>query len=64
MLIMAGSLDQIAPPALAKAIKKVYRHSPSLTEYQEFPGRSHIIAAEPGWEEVADTALDWATKNT
>ena len=64
MLIMAGSLDQIAPPALAKAIKKVYRHSPSLTEYQEFAGRSHIIAAEPGWDEVADTALNWAAKNT
>jgi hypothetical protein len=37
-----------------------YAKSPALTECHEFPGRSHWICAEPGWEEVADYALEWA----
>ncbi|MCO8277754.1 hypothetical protein M1L60_44990 [Actinoplanes sp. TRM 88003] len=32
----------------------------TITEYHEFPGRSHWTCAEPGWEQVADKALDWA----
>jgi hypothetical protein len=35
----------------------------AVTEYKLFPGRSHWTIAEPGWEEVADYALDWATSN-
>ncbi|WP_018638645.1 hypothetical protein [Parafrankia elaeagni] len=26
----------------------------------EFPGRSHLLPAQEGWEEVADHALAWA----
>jgi hypothetical protein len=36
---------------------------PRITEYREFPDRSHWTIAEPGWEEVADFALDWAVAN-
>jgi hypothetical protein len=25
-----------------------------------FPGRDHFTCGEPGWEAVADFALDWA----
>jgi hypothetical protein len=25
-----------------------------------YDGRSHWTCAEPGWEEIADHALDWA----
>jgi pimeloyl-ACP methyl ester carboxylesterase len=64
LLLIAASLDRIAPPSLIKAINKVYHHSPSTTEYQEFTGRSHIICSEPGWEEIADTALRWAATNS
>jgi len=39
-------------------------HNPAvLTEYREFPGRSHFTIGEPGWEEVADYALRWAVNN-
>jgi hypothetical protein len=34
-----------------------------MTAYKEFPGRSHFTAGEPGWEEVADFALTWATEH-
>ena len=32
----------------------------ALTEYVEFEGRDHWTCAEPGWEAIADKALDWA----
>ena len=32
----------------------------SIVDYKEFPGRSHFTIGQPGWEEVADYALDWA----
>jgi hypothetical protein len=28
-----------------------------------FPGRSHFLFAEPGWEEVADYAIQWASEH-
>ena len=41
---------------------KHYRKSSAITEYKEFPGRSHYIIGQDGWEEVADYALDWALR--
>jgi hypothetical protein len=32
----------------------------SVTDYKEFPGRSHCTLGQDGWEEVADYALEWA----
>jgi hypothetical protein len=31
------------------------------TDYKEFERRSHYTLGQPGWEEVADYALDCAT---
>lgn len=39
------------------------KHAKSLTEFKLYPDRSHYLCAEPGWEEVADYALDWAERN-
>jgi hypothetical protein len=39
-----------------------YDDSVSITEYREFDGRPHFPAA-PGWEEVADFAIDWAERH-
>jgi pimeloyl-ACP methyl ester carboxylesterase len=60
LLFIGGSEDHIMPPSVNKSNAKHWAKSPSLTEYHEFPGRSHWICAEPGWEEVADYALSWA----
>jgi hypothetical protein len=35
------------------------RRFPGVIAYEEFAGRPHFPGA-PGWEEVADYALDWA----
>ncbi|MGN2639155.1 alpha/beta hydrolase [Nocardia takedensis] len=60
LLFIGGAEDHIMPPAVNKSNAKHYHKSPAVTEYHEFPGRSHWICAEPGWQEVADHALDWA----
>jgi pimeloyl-ACP methyl ester carboxylesterase len=41
-----------------------YRRSEAVTDYKEFPCRSHYTVGQDGWEAVADYALDWAIKQT
>ena len=61
LLLIAGERDQIMPASLNRSNYKRYRKSPSRTEFKAFPGRAHYsIIAGPGWEEVADYALEWA----
>ena len=64
LLLIAGGADHIVPPAVNKANCKLYRKSAAVTDYKEFPGRSHYIVGQDGWEEVADYALDWAEQHT
>jgi pimeloyl-ACP methyl ester carboxylesterase len=60
LLFIGGGSDHIMPPSVNKGNVKKYARSPAVTEYQELAGRSHWTCAEPGWEAVADLALDWA----
>lgn len=63
MLLISGGKDLIADAAMTRAIYRKQSRASSLTEYREFPDRSHWTAMDPGWEEVADLALDWAVRN-
>jgi pimeloyl-ACP methyl ester carboxylesterase len=60
LLVIGGEKDVIMPAALSRKIYRRHSASPSLTAYKEFPGRSHYLIAEKGWEDVADHALAWA----
>ena len=62
LLIITGSRDHVVPPAIGRAILRKYEAagSPAVVEYREFPGRTHRIVSQDGWEEVADFALGWA----
>ena len=60
LLFIGGEKDHIMPPSVNKSNAKHYKKSPALTEYYEFEGRDHWTCAAPGWEAVADYALDWA----
>lgn len=60
LLLIAGSVDHVAPPSITRAEARLQRKSKAITAYKEFPGRSHYIVGQPGWEEVADFALNWA----
>jgi len=62
LLFIAGSEDNLVPPSANESNVHHYKHAQAVTEYQEFEGRSHWICGQPGWEEVADFALDWAVK--
>jgi alpha-beta hydrolase superfamily lysophospholipase len=64
LLFIAGGEDNIMPPSVNQANAKHYRRSKAVTDYQEFPGRSHYTVGQDGWEAVADYALDWANKQT
>jgi len=59
LLLVAGSEDHLIPPRIVKANHRAYRHSNAVTEYKEFPGRTHFLIAQSGWEEVANFTLDW-----
>jgi pimeloyl-ACP methyl ester carboxylesterase len=62
LLLIAGGEDHVAPASLNESNFKHYESSAAVTEFKEFPGRSHYTLGQAGWEEVADYALDWAVK--
>jgi alpha-beta hydrolase superfamily lysophospholipase len=63
LLLIAPGRDRIIPTSTSKAAFKLQSESRAKTELKEYPERSHYIVGEPGWEEVADDALDWAEQS-
>lgn len=64
LLFIAGGADHIMPARVSQANAERQRASSAITAYKEFPGRSHYICGERGWETVADYALSWAGQVT
>ena len=60
LLLIAGGEDHQIPAAVVRDNYQKYADSEAVTDFKEFPGRSHLIIAQPGWEEVAAYALSWA----
>jgi pimeloyl-ACP methyl ester carboxylesterase len=58
LLFISGSEDHLMPPKIQRSNAKHYK-SDTITEVKEFEG-PHLLTAAPGWEAVADYALDWA----
>jgi pimeloyl-ACP methyl ester carboxylesterase len=63
LLLIAGGIDLIAQAKMTKAIFEKQKQAPSNTGLKIYPNRSHWTCIQPGWEEVADFALDWAAMN-
>ncbi|MCB9699621.1 MAG: alpha/beta fold hydrolase [Alphaproteobacteria bacterium] len=59
LLLIAGEEDHIIPASLVHKVADRYAKGPSVTELRSFPGRTHWIVAQEGWEEVADTVAGW-----
>jgi pimeloyl-ACP methyl ester carboxylesterase len=59
LLLTTGTLDRTVGAGMNRANYRRYRRAPSRTDFREFPGRSHWIIAEPGWEEVAGAIERW-----
>ncbi|MFF9147476.1 alpha/beta hydrolase [Streptomyces sp. NPDC014861] len=60
LLFVAGEHDHLMPPKIQRSNAKRYKAPGTVTEVVEFPGRSHLMPAQQGWEEIADHALNWA----
>jgi pimeloyl-ACP methyl ester carboxylesterase len=60
LLITAADQDRAVTAGMNRANVRKYRSSPAVTDFKEFPGRTHWLIAQPGWEEVADFAIEWA----
>jgi len=58
LLFISGSTDNLMPPSIQRSNAKHYK-SNTITEVKEFEG-PHLLPSWPGWEDVADYALDWA----
>jgi pimeloyl-ACP methyl ester carboxylesterase len=62
LLFISGADDHLMPPSVQLSNAKHYK-SKTITEVEEFAGRSHLMPAQRGWEEVADYALGWAVEH-
>jgi pimeloyl-ACP methyl ester carboxylesterase len=59
LLLVAGSADHIIPASLNKTNYVKYLSSSSVTDFKQFPDRTHFIIGQRGWEEVADFVIAW-----
>ncbi len=62
LLLIAGSADHIIPASLNRTNYEKYKQSSSVTDFKEFPGRTHFIIGQAGWAEVAGYVLSWLDK--
>jgi len=63
LLLTGAEFDRIVANSMVEQNFRAQSKNPNKTDYHFFPGRSHFLCGEPGWEEVADFCLDWAEKN-
>jgi pimeloyl-ACP methyl ester carboxylesterase len=59
LLFISGSDDHLMPPKIQRSNAKHYKAEGTVTEVKEFEG-PHLLPSRPGWQEVADYALEWA----
>lgn len=62
LLFIGGQKDNIFSSSFTKRIAGSYKDSNSTVDFKGFAGRSHFIAGEKGWEEVAEYVLNWIRK--
>ena len=59
LLFISGDADRAMPPAVVRRMFRAHQASPARTDFRSFPGRTHWLIAQPGWEEVARACIDW-----
>ena len=62
LLILDGEKDHTVPWAIANAAYKRQKGNPSVTEIKKMPNRGHSLTIDHGWQEVAQTALDFVKR--
>jgi alpha-beta hydrolase superfamily lysophospholipase len=61
LLVVGNDQDHTVPASVSKEAAKRLGRSKATVDYKEFAGRPHFTVGAPGWEAVADYALEWAT---
>jgi pimeloyl-ACP methyl ester carboxylesterase len=64
LLVIGNTKDHTVPASVSRAAAKLLSKSKAVVDYKEFAGRPHFTAGAPGWEAVADYALEWANRHT
>jgi pimeloyl-ACP methyl ester carboxylesterase len=64
LLIIDGEKDHTVPWAIANASYKKQKRNPGVTEIKQIPNRGHSLTIDSGWQEVADTALQFVKRFT
>ena len=59
LLIVGAEKDNTVPASLSRKQFAKYEKSSAQTDYTEFAGRSHLMMAGEGWEEVAEGIETW-----
>jgi len=59
LLFVSGEADRAIPPAVVRRQYRAHLASPAQTDFRSFPGRTHWLIAQPGWEDVAQGCIDW-----
>lgn len=62
LLIISGEKDHTVPWAIANASYKKQQHNPGVTEITEIKDRGHALTIDHGWQEVAETALEFVRR--
>jgi pimeloyl-ACP methyl ester carboxylesterase len=62
LLIIDGEKDHTVPWAIANASYKRQKRNPAVTEIKQIPNRGHSLTIDSGWQEVAQTALDFVKR--
>jgi pimeloyl-ACP methyl ester carboxylesterase len=61
LLFISGEKDHIIPSSLNLKNFRAYTDPASRRDFYQFPGRTHFICAQDGWEEVASYVEQWVS---
>jgi pimeloyl-ACP methyl ester carboxylesterase len=56
ILCLVGEEDRINPPSTVRRIAERYH---GRARFEALPGHSHWLVGEPGWQAIAQRALEW-----
>jgi alpha-beta hydrolase superfamily lysophospholipase len=63
LLVIGNGKDHTVPASVSKEAATRLAKSGATVDYKEYADRPHFTAGAPGWEDVADYALEWATRH-
>jgi pimeloyl-ACP methyl ester carboxylesterase len=64
LLVVGNDQDQTIPASVSREAAERLGKSRAVVDYKQWAGRPHFTAGAPGWEAVADQALEWAARHT